>query len=60
VEGNEKVYLSPSSKKRRMGDREDDEANTATTIELKLIGMGPQIENHRLRADLNINLVLKH
>jgi len=60
AEGNEMVHLSPPSKKRRMGDREDDEANRSTAIGLKLIGMGPEIENHRLRADLNINLVLKY
>jgi hypothetical protein len=60
AEGNEQVYLSPPSKKRRMGNREDDEANKSTTIGLKLVGMGPQIENHRWRADLNINLVLKY
>jgi hypothetical protein len=50
---------TPESKKRRLGDKEDHEAESSMTIGLKLIGMGPVIESRATRADLNINLVLR-
>jgi len=60
AEGHKEAYLTPPLKKRRMGGGEDEVTNSSMTIGLKLIGMGPEIENRALRADLNINLVLKY
>jgi hypothetical protein len=59
VEGQKGADLTPQSKKRKIGE-EDHEATSSMTIGLKLIGMGPEIANPALRADLNINLVLKY
>jgi len=57
-----KAYLTPPSKKRRIDDVKLSLGEVARTIGVKLIGMGPEIDNSEngvLRADLNINLVLK-
>ncbi|KAF8848153.1 hypothetical protein BDZ45DRAFT_811008 [Acephala macrosclerotiorum] len=51
---------SPASKKRRMGDTKPHPGGLSKAIELKLIGMGPEIVNGALRADLNIILVIKN
>jgi hypothetical protein len=62
VEEPSNAYLSPPSKKRKMDDAKSSLGEVARTIGVKLIGMGPEIynsENGMLRADLNINLVLK-
>jgi hypothetical protein len=57
-----KAYLTPPSKKRKMDDVKSSLGEVARTIGVKLIGMGPEIDNSEngvLRADLNINIVLK-
>jgi hypothetical protein len=58
LESNKKAYLTPLLKKRRVSNGEDEGTNLLITIRLKLVGMGPEIENRALRADLNINIVL--
>jgi hypothetical protein len=60
VGGQKGANLTPQSKERKIGDDEGHEAKSSMTIGLKLIGMGPEIENAGMRADLNINLVLKY
>jgi len=60
LQGPGQAYPSPSSKKRRVGDGKSRVGEMERTIGLKLIGMGPAIENEVVRADLNINLVLKY
>jgi hypothetical protein len=60
LEHRSESYLSPSSKKRRTNNSKDGMEQTFRTVGLKLIGMGPAIENEVLKADLNINLVLKY
>jgi hypothetical protein len=52
------AYPSPLSKKRRTKEN-GCPREVSRLIELKLIGMGQEIENESLRADLNIKLVLK-
>lgn len=54
-----KTYMSPPSKKTKLGDEEAKGGKVSETIGLKLIRMGPEVAEHGLRADLNINLVLK-
>ncbi|KUJ10475.1 uncharacterized protein LY89DRAFT_689707 [Mollisia scopiformis] len=58
----EDAYLTPPSKKRRFGRRRDsgyEHNSTERNFCIKLIGMGPKIENGDLRADLNLKFVLK-
>lgn len=57
--GTKESSLTPPSKKKRMGDGGDREDESSMTIGLKLIGMGPGIEDRDLRADLNLTLELK-
>jgi hypothetical protein len=62
VEELSKAYLSPPSKKRKMNEVKSSLGEVSKTIGVKLIGMRPEIDssgNGVLRADLNINLVLK-
>ena len=59
IGGQKDAQSTPESKKRRVSDREDHEAESPMSIGLKLIGMGPVIEGRAMRADLNINLLLK-
>jgi hypothetical protein len=59
IGGQKEAQPTPESKRRRVGDREDHEAESPMSIGLKLIGMGPVIEGRAMRADLNISLVLK-
>jgi hypothetical protein len=57
-----KAYVTPPSKKRRMDDVKPSVGEVTRNIVVRLIGMGPEIDNSEngvLRADLNINLVLK-
>lgn len=54
------AYLTPPSKKRRMGNTKPQAKAASIPIQLKLIGMGPEIVGNDLRADLNITLALKY
>jgi hypothetical protein len=53
-------HTSPLSKKRRIDHAKPHLKETSNTIEVKLIGMGPEVVEGALRADLNIKLVLKY
>jgi hypothetical protein len=54
------VHPSPASKKRRMGDTKPHPGEISKTVELKLIGMGPEVVKGAWRADLNIKLAIKN
>lgn len=53
------AYSTPPSKKRRLDDRDNHDAKPSMTIGLKLVGMGPEIEQRAAKADLNISLDLR-
>lgn len=58
----EDTYSSPPSKRRRSGPRRDSgrlDNSTARNVCIKLIGMGPKIEDGDVRADLNLKFVLE-